>query len=290
MTNLVCSNCKAENPPDNLFCQSCGTSLQGVKPDNGEKTVMAPRGEAVLPPTQAEPKPEAVPPSPAMQTATPPPVSAAVPPPPPILPPVLPTQSFGTPIHKLGVRMDNWSELIEGEAAAAPEVTRLFVEEIGKAKLEGVKIAAVDLTSGASGARKYQVVENGKGATVAVRFAPVGNDLLLTWDLFTRRTTNWLLIGIVGGVAFLLALIWVIVNRGAGFFYGLVSLVNTFLGLILVPGFGLLLLGKLKKDDIWGYYVNDLDDFAMDDANALGILVDDAATRAVETIITESPK
>ena len=71
MANIICSNCKTENPPDNLFCLSCGTSLKDVKPLTGEETVIAPRENVIVPPPPPMP--------------TPPPVVFA----PPILPPPL---------------------------------------------------------------------------------------------------------------------------------------------------------------------------------------------------------
>lgn len=172
--------------------------------------------------------------------------------------------------------------MIDDQAGAADAIGAAFLKEIEDAKIEGVHAAASDLTSGNSGVRKYQVVTNGRGATAIVRFSPAGKDLYFNWDLFVQRTINWLTIGITGGVVFLLALIMAIYAGRSGFFYGLFNFFANFLNLLLVPGLGLLLAGKLFKDDIWGFYLNNPDDFAMDDANALGIQVDNAATRAIE--------
>ena len=190
---------------------------------------------------------------------------------------------LGTPINKLGVRIDNWSDMLEGEAENVEKISAAFVNDITGANLEGVKITSSDLTSGTSAPRKYHLVHNGKGATVAVRFTPFGKDLYYSWDLFTRRTINWLTIGILLGAVFVLALLSAILTWvGGNFFYGLLNFFSNFLSLLLVPGLALLLAGKLFKDDIWGYYLNDLDDFALDDANALGIAVDSSISRAIE--------
>jgi hypothetical protein len=245
---------------------------QGSKPAAVEKTVRAPRKTIAATEVAATP--------PALKTATPPPVT----PPPPI--PAYPPAVYGTPIRRLGSRIDSWSEVIDNSAAAADAIAGAFLKEIEDLKVDGVRAATSDLTSGSSGLRKYQVVTNGRGATVAVRFAPMGKDLYFNWDLYVHRPINWLLIGIAGGISFLLALFTAI--YAGSFIFGLVSFFTTFFNLLLVPGLGLLLFGKLLKDDIWGFYLNTPDDFALDDANALSILVDDAATRAIEKSMDES--
>ncbi len=277
MANIICPTCKTENPPESLICKSCGTSLKGLKALTGEETIRTPQ-KSSLPPSTAQAA--AVPP-PIVQTATPPPP----PPPPPI--PVYQPPAFGTPIKKLGVRIDSWSEVIDDQAGAADSIAAAFLKEMEDAKIDGVHTATSDLTSRNSGVRKYQVVTNGKGATAVVRFSPLGKDLYFNWDLFVKRTINWLTIGITGGVVFLLALIMAIYAGRSGFFYGLFTFFSNFLNLLLVPGLALLLVGKIFMDDIWGFYLKSPDDFAMDDANALGIQVDNAATRAIEKGITE---
>ncbi|HPS42610.1 MAG TPA: hypothetical protein PK040_08410 [Anaerolineaceae bacterium] len=39
------------------------------------------------------------------------------------------------------------------------------------------------------------------------------------------------------------------------------------------------------KDDIWGFYLSDLDDFALDEANLLGSVVDDCVSKAIEKVL-----
>ena len=294
MATLICPNCKTANPPDNLFCQACGTSLKGVKLDTGDKTVIAARTkETPIPP----PVLVSVPPPSIPQKTSPPPTPKVLPPPvaagattPPAAYRPVPVYS-GTPIQKLGVYMDGIADILPGEALKVDAVIKVFIDEIQKVKSEGISVASSDLTSGTAAPRKYQLIYNGKGATVAVRFAPTGKDLFYSWDLYTRREIRWLTIAIVGGAALILAVLTGIFSGlGGGLLAGLLGFFNTFLGLLLVPGLALMLLGKILKDDIWGLYINDLDDFAADDANALAYIVDDAVVTAIDIGTAETPQ
>lgn len=269
MANIICTNCKAENPPDNLFCQSCGTSLKGTKPVAGEQTVVAAR----------------------TVSAPPPPVPTVTPQPLPVPPPILPlaparaVKMAGTPISKLGVKMDSWAEILEDAGPKEESISKAFVDEIENLKIEGIRVTSADLSCGKGGIRKYLLVYNGKGSNAAVRFTPLGKDLFITWDLFARRTVNWILAGGLLGGSFVLSILGAIargLGLGGGFLAGFVGFFELFLGFMVAGSLVTLLCGQLFKDDIWYYFFNSLDDFALDDANALGIIVDNAVTAALE--------
>ena len=312
MADLICPNCSSSNPPDNLFCQSCGFSLKGVKPASGEKTVMAPRAGTpppvlpekkgvVLPPppSAAREKPAlpvakpaaAPPPPPAVPIAsavTPP--TAAPPAPPPALPPA-PAVYYGTPIRKLGFTADSWYELVPGEGSRAEELAMLFKAEVEATAPKGVRVVDSLLNGGGFTPRTYHLITNGTGATVAARFSTLGKDLYAGWELLVRREINWIPLVVIGGVAFIMGVMSSILScLNSNFFYGLLSFFQIFLGLLLAPGFALLLIGKLLKDDLWGFFFKDQDAFMLDDANALSLLVDDALSRAIEKMISSPQK
>lgn len=277
MATIVCASCGTVNDAKNLFCQACGKSLNAAAPAASDKTVVASRKTVETPPA-----PFAVP------VAPPPAIPAApvVPPPPPAYVPPAP---MGTPISSLGLRSDGWSDVLEDAAGLEETVKEDFVKEIKAAGLPGLAVGESLLTNGKS-TRKYLVLYNGNGANVVVRFAAYGKDLLTSWDLYTKRKFNWLTIGLLGGIVFLLTLIYQVLGHWGLFYNGLFAFLQVFLSLLLVPTLALMLVGKLIKDDWLGLFVDDLDEFAADDAIALTSLVDSALSRAVESAQAEKPK
>lgn len=280
MATIVCSSCGTVNDAANLFCQACGKSLRAAAPAASDQTVVASRTHVAPTPPQSV-APVAPPPAPS--------VVAAVPPPPPPAPAYVPVAPLGTPINSLGLRSDGWSDVLEDAAGLEESVKTAFVNEIKAAELPGLVVGESTLTNGKT-SRKYLVVYNGSGANVVVRFAPYGRNLLASWDLYTKRKFNWLTIGILGGVVFLLVLIYQILGHWGLFYNGLFAFLQVFFSLILVPTLGVMLAGKLIKDDWLGLFVDDLDEFAADDAIALTSLVDSALSKAVESAQTEKPK
>ena len=232
MPTIICPSCGTANPEGSQFCQSCDKPLL----ISSSPTVLSDRAKRTDPP----PKPgEGLPPLRASEGLPPPPplfMGAAVPPPPP---PVREDQTVyaGTSIRKLGVRSDGWSDVVEDAAALAEKVRQTFVEEMNDASLEGVHVAESALSSGKMEVRKFQLVYNGKGATVAVRIAPFGKNLAVSWELYTLRTINWVTIGILGGAVFLCTLFSGLVNGVlfVSFFSWFFNLIGTMLSWLLVP-------------------------------------------------------
>jgi hypothetical protein len=277
MATIVCASCGTVNDAKNLFCQACGKSLNAAAPAASDKTVVASRKAVETPPAPV-----------AAPVAPPPPTPAApvMPPPPPAYVPPAP---MGTPISSLGLRSDGWSDVLEDAAGLEETVKEAFVKEVKAAGLPALAVGESLLTNGKA-TRKYLVLYNGNGANVVVRFAAYGKDLLTSWDLYTKRKFNWLTIGLLGGIVFLLTLIYQVLGHWGLFYNGLFAFLQVFLSLLLVPTLALMLVGKLIKDDWLGLFVDDLDEFAADDAIALTSLVDSALSRAVESAQAEKPK
>lgn len=293
MESLVCPNCGNLNPGENQFCQSCGKPLKPAIPTSADKTMLSDRSQKAsdqvpLPP----PASEGTPPPLTLGTPVPPPTSEGTPPPmsfSPIVPPPPPPAPqhlyTGTPIRNLGIRVDGWSDVVEDAALSVDNVKLAFLDEMNSTRIDGLHMAESDLSSGGGEVRKYQLIYNGKGASVAVRIAPFGKNLVASWDLYTHRRINWLTIGILLGVVFICALIsdLIIGIFGIGFFRGFFTFIETMMNWLLVPGLALLLLGKMIKDDWLAYFINDLDEFAAEDAVALSTVVDNALSNAVKT-------
>ena len=287
MGTIICANCHTENPDSNIFCQGCGQSLKRSYAPASDQTVAAPRGVPAEPPIPPVPPVVAPPPATAVpapiKTSATPPVkpAAAVPPPPPPAPRVV---VQATPISKLGVYTDGWSDVIEGGAPLADKVKREFVNNLKAAEIPGLHVAESMLMDKNGEIRPSEVINFGRDMTIIARTGAFGKHLTVSWDLYTKQTINWLTVGILGGAVFVLAFLTHILGGifYNGFFYGLFNWLGTFINWLLVPGLALMLVGKITHGDWLALYKKDQGEFAEDDAMALTNIVDIALSDAIE--------
>lgn len=289
MEKLKCSKCNTENEPGNQFCQTCGAPLTVTS----EKTVAvkrsAPETAATnmvqTPPPPAPMPPAGVPmpppPGPYMQGQMP--LQPAYGQPPAYGYPPVPMYA-GTPIKQLGLHVDGWSDIVEDGAELADKVKQAFIDKVIKENVPGLRITDVLLSANDMQPRPYTLLTNASGVAVPVRVAPYGKNLVVSWDLYTKRSANWLTIGLLGGIVLLLAILDKIIVMYAfdNFFIGLFSFIGTFLSWLLLPTLVLLLLGKIIKDDWAGLFVKNIDAFAADDADSLTTIVDNDLVDAIE--------
>lgn len=257
MESIICPNCKSPNTGESQFCQVCGSPLT--------KLVEEP---AVLP-------------TPAQPAAAP-----VVPPPIPAAPAAL--VYAGTPVQSLGIWLDGWSDVIDGAAGQADEIKAEFVQEMQEAGIPGLRTADSILTSGSAQPRSRRIIQNASGATVSVNIAPFGKGLRVGWDLYARRSPNWVTIGVLGGAVLFFALLSSLnsfrFDSGLG---GFLTFFKVFVTWPLVPIAVLMIAGKIFKDDIWAFFVKDLNDFALEEAESLGMAVDSALSNAILDVLEE---
>lgn len=260
MESIICPNCKSPNTGESKFCQVCGSPLSNA----GEQPAATP------PPDQSD-----------AVTLVPPPIPAAQ------VPPAVHSVT-GTPVSKLGVWVDGWSDVIEGAAGYADEVKAEFIQEMQDAGVVGLRSAESLMSSGTSLPQARQIIQSSSGASVVVNIAPYGKGLRVGWDLYTRRSPNWVTIGVLGGVILFFALLTSIhsfqYDSALG---GLISFFSVITGWPLVPIIGLMIAGKICKEDIWAFFVKDPDDFALEDAESLGMVVDSALSNAILDALEE---
>lgn len=271
-TTIVCTNCKAVNPATNLYCQSCGAQLA---------TATVP--STPVPPPFAQPsQPGAVPPPaypPQQAPYAQPPAMGYQPPMPMFIPPA---------IEKLGVKVDEFSDLIPDLGEEAAKVEEVFIKAIGEKNLPGVNIAKSVYSAGGR-QRDYVGITHPAGATMLVGIKALGKDLATNWYLYTKRTINWLTVGIVGGAAFFLALLTFIFGLVTiwGFSTAWSQFFNT-LALLLIAGiFVTGLLGKILKDDISALFVKEMDDIAWEDVGVMQSVVHDALIDTIDEALYE---
>ena len=264
---IICTNCKTENPAGNLFCQSCGTRLasSNVPPVAGytqppQYTQPAQYGQP-YPPQGAYPPPAGYPP----QYGTPQP------------------NYFAPPaITRLGVRVDGYTDVAGGAAEKAIDVEEVFINNLKEHAIPGVAIHKAEFSvGGMTGKRRiFQLVQHANGSTVAVNFNILGKDLVVSWDLFVKRTPNWLFLGIMAAIILLLPIpmaifripgLSTILPSSSFFLFGLYML-GLILLLMVVP-FVFQLIGKLLHGSSWHFFVHQPDAFAVDDTLALSAIV-----------------
>ncbi len=270
-STVVCSNCKTVNPISNLFCQTCGARLDG------------PKASAVTPPP---PIPTAVVPPP-MKT-----VPAAVPPVPAAAPTVVPlppsppgplAQSFG----KLGFKVDEYSDIVIDSANKSDKVNSEFVKSMQAKQIPQVNIGKSVFTAGGK-KRTFHTITSPSGVTLLANILPFGKDLLLGWEMYVKRTIRWLTLAIIGGAALILP-IFSALQGGLG--YGIVFVFASYwtmlFTILLIASLGVLLFGKLLKDEWLYLFVEDLDPIAWEDAIALQLAVHDALLDAMDSASME---
>ena len=148
-------------------------------------------------------------PPPAKQTAMPP-----VPPPPPAVP--LPPPPPAVPsLDTLGIKVDEFSDIMCDDASRAKELTAVFIKALADRKIPGLSITEGDFTKEGKH-RHYQVITGPAKTSFLVSIFPYGKDLILGWEMYLKRTIKWVPLAILGGAAVVLALISFLTS---GFFF-----------------------------------------------------------------------
>lgn len=196
------------------------------------------------------------------------------------------------PLDSLGVHRDGWSDVYEDAAPLAEKVRNEFLNLMKANDIEGLRVLETNLVSERKEARKCLLIDQGKGTALSVSVTPFGKGLAVSRDLYIKRSINWLVVGILAGTVVLLALIEALVDGAfsSSFLRGLFSLITTILAWALTPALAVMLAGKLLRDDWLTFFVRSPDEFAIQDAESLTTIVDDALTQAVERTLGASVK
>ncbi len=306
---IVCQNCQTPNPAKNLYCQSCGKPLVQTAP---------PPVVPSYPSQPPEPEPQTFPPAEAVpssqQSAStpvfpmpvqgPPPAQSPeqswqgepqsgstpqgyhpqemppqqpayyppAPPPPPPPAPAVPT------LENLGAWKDGWADLLAGEASKAEDVEKSFVESLKAHDIPMVMVEKVGFANKFS-KKDYLVVRN-PGGTVAVQIGPSGNDLSLSWSLYTKHVPNWRMIAILGAIAFSVSFLNALGTFNFGIFF-----VNWIFGTFswLMPVALLALIGGyVWKGSMWYFFLENPGEMVNDELTALTLAVHQSICSAVE--------
>jgi hypothetical protein len=123
--------------------------------------------------------------------------------------PATQTSSSGSEnLHKLGVVIDNWADLIEGRGDKAAEVALAVRRDLSNRGMPDVKISHVVGTVGAfSTRRNHTLMTTNPGVTTTIYIGPHGQDLYVAWRTYVRRVFNKTTLFVLLVLATLVALI-----------------------------------------------------------------------------------
>ena len=301
---IICQNCQTPNPAKNLYCQSCGKPLAqaasppSVPPATDQPPEPAPQEppaeeEVSLPQTPVYPTPVQPPvqmqgqePQPQGSPQTSPPQQAYRPqdlPPqqPAYYPPSPPPPSPGPAapsLESLGAWKDGWADLIAGEGTKAGDVEGAFVEDIKARNIAMAMVEKVDLTSKLN-KKNYLVVRSSSG-TVAVQINPSGNDLSLSWSLYTKHQPNWRMLAILGAIAFAVSFLNALGTYNFGIFF--LNWIFGMFGWLMPVAVLALIAGYVWKGSLWYFFLEDPGDIARGELAELTLAVHQSLQTAVE--------
>jgi hypothetical protein len=193
------------------------------------------------------------------------------------------TRSFG----KLGFKVDEYSDIVVDSASKSEKVNSKFLKSFQEKQIPGISIGQAEFTAEGK-KRSYHTITSSSGVTLLASILPFGKDLLLGWQMYVKWTIRWLTLAIIGGAALILP-IFSALQGGLG--YGIVFVFASYwtmlFTVLLVACLGVLLFGKLIKDDWLYLFVEDLDPIAWEDAIALQLAVHDALLDAMDSASME---
>jgi hypothetical protein len=224
------------------------------------------------------PVPPAVKPTPPPPPTPAPYVTPAVPAVP--VPPVAP-RAPAPSISALGIKVDEFADIMVDDAARAPELNQVFKQALQDRKTSQMTISQAEFMDEGK-RRSYHVITGPARTTLLANISPFGKDLILSWEMYIKRGLKWLPIAIMAGAAVILALISFLV---AGFAFYVFW--TQFFAFLLYAGLAGLLLGKILKDDWMYLFVEDIDEISWAEGNALQLVVHEALLETMETFEVE---
>ena len=302
---IICQNCQTPNPAKNLYCQSCGKPLVQVAPPPAPPSLSSQPPEPVSPmppveesgPPFAQPAtspvfPEPVqeqpqmphqepgwqdaPPSGAPQGYRPQEMPPQQPAYYPSAPPPVPAPAAQS-LEKLGAWKDGWADLIAGEASKSEDIEKEFVENIKTRDIPMVMVEKIDF-AGKFNKKNYLVVRKPDGA-VAVQINPCGNDLSLSWSLYTKHVPNWRMLAILAGIAFGVSFLNALGTFNFGIFF--VNWVFGTFGWLMPVAVLALIGGYVWKGSFWYFFMENPGDIDDEELTALTLAVHQSIQSAV---------
>jgi hypothetical protein len=193
-------------------------------------------------------------------------------------------------IDVLGIKVDEFSDIMCDDSPRVEELTEVFIKTLTDRTIPNLKISEGDFTTGGK-QRHYHIITGPAKTTFLASIFPYGDDLILGWEMYIKRTLKWIPLVIMAGVVVILPLFSALFTSLA--YGGPITFSNywgnffTFLFYTALAG---LLIGKVLKDDWLYLFVEDIDEISWAEASALQLVVHEALLDTMETIEFDPPK
>jgi hypothetical protein len=193
-------------------------------------------------------------------------------------------------INVLGIKVDEFSDIMCDDAPKAATLTRVFIKAIKDRNIPQLHISEGDFTT--EGRRHhYQIITGPAKTTFLASIFPYGKDLILGWEMYIKRSLKWIPLVIMAGVVIILPLLSALFSSlsygGPIIFSSYWTNFFQFLFYTLLAG---LLIGKVFKDDWLYLFVEDIDEISWSEAMALQLVVHESMLETMETTELDSSK
>lgn len=181
-----------------------------------------------------------------------------------------------------GKWIDGWADILEGAANMSSSVNNTFVETFTGHQLPNINVSRVNITENGdkNGKRNFHLIRDFAGSTVAVYIGPFGNDLFLTWNLYSKQSLKITNVAGIIGSSVVMGTLSAISQIGFNFFIWLLAI----LGWTILIVVGILIGSWVWYGDPLFFFFEKDSQFIADDLVAITIATHKSLLNTLETI------
>lgn len=183
-------------------------------------------------------------------------------------------------VNQLGYFLDGWADLVEGMGEKTKEVRDALVTGLKEREMPEVYTNEITGVVGLVGGdhRAYTINQTAPGASTTVYIGKHGKDLYVSWRTFIKPVLNWLVIGLILGIAILIG----IVAGQPDYGFSFTNFILTFF-LLSALGFGsVAFAGKIMRGSTLAYFFIEANIFDAEDITAMSLSTHKTLLRSLD--------